>query len=66
MAIPTESYENLFEKYSDALKWMIDIGVKIGPGRTSHYEKIVGYWKDSYRTATPEEGKKGRIYFQTL
>lgn len=37
---------------------MKGIGVKIGPGRTSHYEKIVGYWKDAHKTATAEEGKK--------
>lgn len=37
---------------------MKNIGVKIGPGRTSHYEKIVGYWKDAYKTASAEEGKK--------
>lgn len=58
MAIPTKSYEDIFERYSDAIKWMIDVGVQIGTGRTSHYEKIVGYWKDSYKTASAEEGKK--------
>lgn len=58
MTIPTISYEVIYEKYSDALKWMHDIGVTIGPGRTSHYEKIVKYWKDSYRTANEEEGRE--------
>lgn len=58
MAIPTKSFEDIYEKYSAAIKWMLDIGVTIGPGRTSHYEKIVGYWKDSYKTASVEEGKE--------
>ena len=58
MTIPTTSYEDIYEKYSDALKWMLDIGVTIGPSRTSHYEKIVKYWKDSYRTASEEEGRE--------
>jgi hypothetical protein len=58
MAIPTESYEAVFEQYSAAIQWIEDIGVKIGPGRTSHYKKIVGYWKNSYKTASADEGKK--------
>jgi len=58
MAIPTTSYEDIYEKYSFALKWMQGIGITIGPGRTSHYDKIVKYWKDSYRTASEEEGRE--------
>ena len=58
MSIPTESYASIFDKYANALSWMGEIGVKFGTGRTSHYEKIVGYWKDSYKTATPEEAKE--------
>lgn len=58
MTIPSESYEDIFEQYSDAVKWMMGLGIKIGPGRTSHYEKIVGYWKDAYKTATADEGQK--------
>lgn len=58
MNIPTESFEAISEQYSAATAWMKGIGVKIGPGRTSHYEKIVGYWKDAHKTATAEEGKK--------
>jgi len=58
MVISTKSYEEIFGNYSDAINWMMDIGVIIGPGRTSHYEKIVGYWKDSYKTASVEEAKK--------
>ncbi|BAV33638.1 hypothetical protein SCL_1327 [Sulfuricaulis limicola] len=58
MNIPTESFEAIYTQYSAAIAWMKNIGVKIGPGRTSHYEKIVGYWKDTYKTASAEEGKK--------
>lgn len=58
MTIPATSYEDVYEKYLDALKWMRDIGVTIGPGRTSHYEKIVKYCKDTYRTASDEEVKE--------
>jgi len=58
MAIPTESYEAIFEKYSAAIQWMEGLGVKLSPGRTSHYEKVIRYWKDSYKTASPDEGKK--------
>ena len=58
MNIPTESFEAIFAQYSAAIAWMKSIGVKIGPGRTSHYEKIVGYWKDAHKTASAEEGKK--------
>ena len=58
MNIPTESFEAIFAQYSAAIAWMKGIGVNIGPGRTSHYEKIVGYWKDAHKTATAEEGRK--------
>jgi len=58
MAIPTESYEAIFEKYSAAIQWMAGLGVKLSPGRTSHYEQIVRYWKDSYKSASADEGKK--------
>ena len=47
MTIATESYEAVFDKYTAAIKWMEYLGVKVEPGRTSHYERIVGYWKDS-------------------
>lgn len=56
--IPTESYESILERYSSALKWMEDIGVRPGPGRTSHYERIVKHWTEAYRTASVEEGKQ--------
>src|SRR5512139_2204973 len=56
--IPTESYESILARYSSALKWMESIGVKLGPGRTSHYERTVKYWAEAYRTASGEEGKR--------
>ena len=37
---------------------MKDIGVKLSLGRVSHYEKIVRYWKDKYKTASVDEGKE--------
>jgi hypothetical protein len=58
MSIPTDSYEAVFEQYSAAMRWMAGLGIKLGPGRTSHYEKIVGYWKDAYKTATADEGRQ--------
>jgi hypothetical protein len=37
---------------------MVGLGIKLDPGRTSYYEKIVGHWKDAYKTATAEEGRQ--------
>lgn len=56
--ISTESFESILERYSSALKWMEHIGVKLGPGRTSHYERVVRHWTEVYRTASAEEGKE--------
>jgi hypothetical protein len=58
MSIPTETYEAVFEQYSAAMKWMAGLGIKLSPGRTSHYEKVVGHWKDAYKTATADEGRQ--------
>lgn len=58
MPIPTETYEAVFEQYSAAMRWMAGLGIKLNPGRTSHYEKIVGHWKDAYKTATADEGQQ--------
>ena len=58
MSIPTESYEAVFEQYSAAMRWMVELGIKLTLGRTSHYEKIVGHWKDAYKTATADEGRQ--------
>jgi hypothetical protein len=57
MRVPTESYEQIYQNYSDALAWMNRIGVKFSSGRTNHYEKVVRYWKDEYKTASEEQGK---------
>lgn len=58
MSIPTETYEAIFEQYSAAMRWMAGLGIKLSPGRTSHYEKIVRHWKDAYKTATADEGRQ--------
>lgn len=58
MSIPTENYETIFEQYSAALRWMEELGIKLGSGRTSNYEKTIGYWKDAYKTATTDEGQQ--------
>lgn len=55
MTIPTETYEAVFDQYSAAMSWMSGLGIKLNPGRIYHYEKIVGHWKDAYRTATADE-----------
>ena len=55
MRIPTESYEDIFQNYSAALRWMKEIGVTFGPGRTQHYQNTVEHWKDVYKTATKED-----------
>jgi hypothetical protein len=57
MSIPTESYEAVFEQYSAAMRWMVELGIKLSQGRTSHYEKVVGHWTDVYKTATAAEGR---------
>lgn len=56
--IDSESYEDTLKSYEYALEWMQKIGVNLGAGRTSHYESLVSYWAESYRTASIEEGKR--------
>jgi len=58
MTIPTETYSAVFDQYSAAMRWMSKLGIKLRPGRTSHYEKVIGHWKDAYRTATADEGQR--------
>ncbi|WP_293006780.1 hypothetical protein [Nitrosomonas sp.] len=58
MAISTESNEAIFKQYSAAVQWMDDLGIKLNPGRISHYERIIRYWKDAYRTASIEEWRQ--------
>lgn len=58
MSIPTETYEAIFEQYSAAIQWMGGLGIKLSPGRTSHYERVVRHWKDAYKTASADEGRE--------
>ncbi len=58
MDISTSSYESVFENYSSAVKWMEDLGVNTGSGRTSHYKKLIRYCKDTYKTASEDEIKR--------
>jgi len=58
MPIPTESYDAVFEQYTAAMRWMTGLGIKLGPGRTSHYERIVQHWKDAYKTASADDGRQ--------
>ena len=58
MSIPTETYEAVFEQYSATMRWMEGLGIKLNPGRTSNYEKVVGHWKEAYKTATADEGRQ--------
>jgi hypothetical protein len=58
MSIPAQTYDVIFEQYSAAMRWMVGLGLNVSPGRTSHYERIIGHWKDAYRTATAEEGQQ--------
>lgn len=57
MRVSTESYEKIFQDYSDALEWMQFIGINIRPGRTKYYKKILGRWKDVYKDASESESK---------
>jgi hypothetical protein len=57
MSIQTQSYDLLSEDYQNALRWMVDLGVNISPGRTQHYAKIIDYWKSRYKSASEQEGK---------
>ncbi len=41
MTIELDSYDKIREKYSNAVDWMSDIGVKIGPNRLSNYSRLI-------------------------
>ncbi len=56
--IPTSSYASIYQDYLAAMTWMISLGINLQTGRTSRYEKVMGYWKDAYRTASIEEANK--------
>lgn len=58
MSISKESYETIFEQYSAEIQWMNGLGIKLTPGRTLHYQRILGYWKDVYKSASTEEGRE--------
>lgn len=57
MSIPTQSYDTLSNDYQKALSWMEELGVKISPGRTKHYAKIIDYWKSEYKSASEQKRK---------
>ena len=58
MRIPTESYQAIYDRYSATIAWMNSLGVSLGRGRTAHYDKVLEYWKDNYKSASDEETKK--------
>lgn len=58
MTIPTETYDAIYDQYSAAMKWMEGLGIRLSPGRTSYYEKVLRHWKDAYKTATTDEGRQ--------
>ncbi|SFN27123.1 hypothetical protein [Nitrosomonas communis] len=58
MSILIKTYEAVFEQYSAAMRRMAGLGIKLVPARTSHYEKVIGHWKDAYKTATADEERQ--------
>jgi len=58
MRIPTESYQAIYDRYSETIAWMDSIGVSLGRGRTAHYDNVLEYWKDNYRSASDGETRK--------
>jgi len=58
MKIPTTSYDSITKNYVATIKWMSDIGVNIGSGRSRHYAKVIDCWKDAYKEATEREAKE--------
>lgn len=57
MLIATDSYEKISQDYILALDWIRTLGVRIGPGRTQFYAKVIESWAKNYRTASDEEAK---------
>jgi len=53
--IPSNSFSNIHQEYLAAMKWMTDLGIDLQVGRTSNFEKVIGYWKDAYLTASIED-----------
>jgi hypothetical protein len=58
MDIPTASYEEIAHEYNTAIDWLKAIGIKVNPGRTTNYAKVIDYWKDAYKTASEVEAKE--------
>ncbi len=58
MDISTESYEDIYKNYLSSLAWMGKIGVRLGAGRTGHYERVLKHWKNAYKIATNDEARK--------
>jgi hypothetical protein len=40
------------------MRWMSSLGIKLSPGRTSHYERVIRHWKDAYKGASVDEGRE--------
>jgi len=57
MNIPTASYEAIAHDYRAAIKWIETLGVKVSSGRTTHYAKVIEYWKDAYKNASEDKAK---------
>jgi hypothetical protein len=57
MKIPTASYEGIAQEYIAAIDWMEALGIKVNPGRTTNYAKVIDHWKDVYKTASESEAK---------
>lgn len=55
--IASTPYQAMFDDYVAAIKWMEGLGIRLQSGRTQHYEKVLGYWKDAHLTASSEEGR---------
>lgn len=58
MTIPTTSYESIAQSYRSAIDWIEALGVQVGSGRTTHYRKVIEYWREAYKYASEEEAKK--------
>jgi hypothetical protein len=56
--ITTASFEAVHEDYARAMAWMSALGIRLEPGRTGHYGKVLGHWRDAYKTASKEEAQK--------
>ena len=56
--IPTTSYASIYQEYLAAIKWMTSLGINLQTGRTSNYEKVMGYWKDAYLSASIDEANE--------